>query len=316
MVMSVYNDAEYLSESVESILSQEGVDFEFIIIDDGSTDGSGEMLDEYAAKDGRVRLIHQANVGLTRALIRGCDIALGQYIARQDGDDLSLAGRLAGLRKRIVSEQNLSFVSSWAKCVGPDGEQLRTVRRPSDSAEATRALLHERQGPPAHGSVMFKKEAYEAVGGYRDGFYYAQDSDLWLRLAEIGRVAYVPEVLYAYRSSPHSISSESREVQKEFGRLGRQCSELRLRGESDHEVLERAEALANRIRRGEGVTKSRFGKAVGHYLIGCDLARRGDRRALSYFGRAVMTHPFHWRAWCRLVLFSAKMLVTGTADDS
>jgi glycosyltransferase involved in cell wall biosynthesis len=87
VVMSVYNDATYLCGAVESILIQEGVSFEFIIIDDGSTDGSGQILDEYAAKDSRIRVVRQQNRGLTRALIAGCAMARGKYIARQDSDD-------------------------------------------------------------------------------------------------------------------------------------------------------------------------------------------------------------------------------------
>ena len=94
VVMSVYNGAKYLRESVESILSQKSVDFEFIIVNDGSTDDSENILDEYAVQDNRIRIIKQKNMGLTQALIRGCNEARGTYIARQDANDVSLQGRL------------------------------------------------------------------------------------------------------------------------------------------------------------------------------------------------------------------------------
>src|SRR6476646_3858644 len=94
IVMSIYNGADRLHETMESVLSQEGVSLEFIIIDDGSTDGSGVILGNYARHDARVRMLYQENHGLTRALIRGCEVAKGKYIARQDAGDISLANRL------------------------------------------------------------------------------------------------------------------------------------------------------------------------------------------------------------------------------
>ena len=96
IVMSVYNGACYLRAAVESVLDQQGVSFEFVVVDDGSTDESGAILDEYATRDPRLRVIHQQNTGLTQALIRGCSEARGEFIARQDADDVSLPGRLAG----------------------------------------------------------------------------------------------------------------------------------------------------------------------------------------------------------------------------
>src|SRR5262245_12696845 len=95
VVMSVYNGASSLSVTMNSVLSQAGVDLEFVIVNDGSTDGTGEILDDYALSDSRVRVIHQKNTGLTGALILGCAAATGEFIARQDVGDTSLPGRLA-----------------------------------------------------------------------------------------------------------------------------------------------------------------------------------------------------------------------------
>ena len=84
----------HLAAMLDSILSQEGVELEFIVVNDGSRDKSGEVLNEYAQGDSRLRIIHQENTGLTRALIRRCDAARGEFIARQDVGDISLPGRL------------------------------------------------------------------------------------------------------------------------------------------------------------------------------------------------------------------------------
>src|SRR6056297_3621885 len=102
VVMSVYNNADSLPAALESILSQEGVALEFIVIDDGSTDGSGTILDEAAARDPRLKVIHKQNEGLTKALIEGCAMASAPWIARQDADDLSLPGRLKAQLDRAM----------------------------------------------------------------------------------------------------------------------------------------------------------------------------------------------------------------------
>ena len=126
VVMSVYNGALNLTPSMNSILSQEGVSLEFIVVNDGSTDNTGEILDDFARRDPRVRVIHQENTGLTRALIRGCDAALGEFIARQDAGDISLPGRLKNQAAVLTGCKDCVFVSCWTDVVGPNGEFLYT----------------------------------------------------------------------------------------------------------------------------------------------------------------------------------------------
>ena len=127
VVMSVYNGASHLAATMDSILSQEGVELEFIVVNDGSTDKTGEILDDYARRDGRVRVIHQENTGLTRALIRGCAAATGEFIARQDAGDVSLAGRLARQLDVFRNNSNVVMTSCGTRFVGPDGEVLYEV---------------------------------------------------------------------------------------------------------------------------------------------------------------------------------------------
>ena len=122
--MSVYNGASDLPITIDSILSQEGVEFEFIVVNDGSSDKSGQILNEYAQRDGRLRIIHQENTGLTRALIRGCDVARGEFIARQDAGDVSLAGRLKSQVALLREYGDCVLVSCWTEFIGPHGEFL------------------------------------------------------------------------------------------------------------------------------------------------------------------------------------------------
>ena len=111
VVMGVYNGAANLRDTVQSVLSQEGVDLEFVIVDDGSTDSTPVLLEEVARTDRRVRVARQSNLGLTRALIRGCAEARGEFIARQDCGDLSLPGRLLTQIRTMESHPDATLMS-------------------------------------------------------------------------------------------------------------------------------------------------------------------------------------------------------------
>lgn len=305
VVMSCFNDQRYVADSIASIQRQSCQDWQMILINDGSTDGTGDILDRFAADDSRIHVIHQVNQGLTRSLITGCRAATGTYIARQDTDDLSLPDRLTLQMAVLEQQDDIGFVSSHADLIGPENEFLSTVTRPADPVTATQALLEHRLGPSAHGSVMFRKSVYDAVGGYRPEFYYAQDSDLWLRMAEVSRIAYVQQSCYQLRWHPSSITGSGRSTQKEFGQLGHLCRAARLQGGSQQPILDRASALTQQIRnRSNG--HSQIGRTTQKdqtavvYSIGSQLSMNGDIRARSYLWRVIVRQPWHWKAWFRL----------------
>lgn len=293
VVMSAYNGERYLRAAVDSVLAQQGVDFEFIIVDDGSTDSTPAILAEVARLDPRVRVITQENAGLTRALIKGCSAARGRYIARQDCDDLSLPDRLRLQAEMLSADPRLSFVSSWAEVIGPGDERLLTFRRPGTAQAATDLLNHGRTGPPGHGSVMFRRDAYERVGGYRAIFYYAQDGDLWLRLATIGQLNYVQRVLYQYRVSAESISGRLHAAKMPYAELIDRLHAARQRGEDEAPIFARA-ALPR-----PGATR-RGGSSAGStmYFIARCLVRRRDPRAKGYLRACLRAEPSNLRAWC------------------
>ena len=302
VVMSVYNEAARVSRAIDSLLCQTCTDFELILIDDGSQDQTPEILEKYRQRDARVRVIRQDNAGLTRALIRGCAEARGEYIARHDADDWSEPTRLAEQVALLDADPNVGFVSCATQYVGPNDELLELVVRQDGPTEATRKLLDERQGPPAHGSVMFRRRIYEAVGGYRAEFYCGQDSDLWHRMAERTTIAYCPDVLYSWRRNFNGISGRLGLAQQEFGRLGQACRAARRDGRSEQPFLEAASQLTEDLRTRPCVGTPSRGRATMAYLIGTILAQRGDRRARSYFRQAICLNPFHGRAWLRLLL--------------
>jgi glycosyltransferase involved in cell wall biosynthesis len=299
VVMGVYNGADRLRETMESVLSQEGVSLEFIVIDDGSTDGSAGVLDNYACHDARVRVLHQENQGLTRSLITGCALARGKYIARQDAGDISLPNRLR-LQKAVLDQhEDCVFVSCWTTMIGPTDEYLFTSKGKGRASSPVRILSKKGEGwiaiegPTHHGSVMFRRGAYKKAGGYRAAFYHAQDWDLWFRLASLGTFAIAGQCLYQGRITPGSISSSSGNRQSAYTRLSRKAIALRLSGLSDAAVVQEAERLLPR--KPHAIQKSERGRAM--YFIGKCLADNNDFRATSYFLNSISANPFLFRAW-------------------
>lgn len=304
IVMSAYNDASRVGRAVRSMLAQTFADFELIAIDDGSTDDSADEIGKLAAADGRIRLVRQQNTGLTAALIHGCALARAPYIARQDADDWSHPERLEDQLALLESDERLGFVSCATEYVGPGDEHLTVVRRPGDPERATDGLLNARLGPPAHGSVMFRRAVYEAAGGYRPQFYYSQDSDLWLRMAERSLIGYVDAVRYHHRKDSGSISGARRGQQSEFARNAHACRAARLSGESEQPWLEACARLGARIRDGRELAPGPHGYDID-YLIGSQLTRNRDARARAYLWATIRRSPWHWRAWLRLLQSAA-----------
>ena len=196
VVMSVYNGAGHLAETLDSVLSQQDCDFEFIVVDDGSSDNTATILDEYASRDTRLCVIHQENTGLTRALIRGCAEARGEFIARQDAGDISLPGRLKLQSDFLQKHPEAVMTGCAVQFTGPLHEPLYTASKPMLQLDAGFRILDiaHLSGPPHHGATMFRRDAYQKAGGYRAAFVVAQDIDLWLRLSEQGQCLGMAEV--------------------------------------------------------------------------------------------------------------------------
>jgi len=299
-VMGVFNGAAGLPGTLDSILAQTERDFELIVVDDGSSDETPEILRRYAAEDDRIRVITQQNGGLTRALIAGCAAARGAFIARHDAGDRSLPERLAKQHTLLTGNRDLAFVSSWTELVGPEDESLMTAKGTGRAREPV-AILDARErwgvidGPAHHGSVMFSRDAYERAGGYRAEFYVGQDWDLWYRLAALGKFQMIEEVLYIARLTPNDLSVTAKDQQERIATITRAALDARLRGEDDSAIIARAAAIRPRTKR------SRYRRAAGLYFIGEALRRNGDSRAARYFTRAIAASPFYWRAWLRWV---------------
>ena len=206
VAMSVYNNAPTLALAIDSILSQSFTDFEFLIVDDGSSDESGAIIDAYAARDARVRPIHQANRGLIASLNRMVDEARAPLIARMDGDDISLPARFERQVAFLDANPDHGVVGTWTNSIDDAG-----VFRPDlDGHPTTHAafLAALERGPVlCHPSVVMRRDVVQAVGGYHAAFRHCEDYDLWLRLAERTKLCSLPERLILYRHSETQVSN-------------------------------------------------------------------------------------------------------------
>jgi hypothetical protein len=302
VVMSVYNGASHLVATLDSILSQEGAELEFVVVNDGSRDKSGQILNEYAERDSRLRIIHQENTGLTRALIRGCNAARGEFIARQDAGDISLPLRLKSQVAVLRDREDCVLVSCWTDVVGPKGEFLYTSRGTGVATSPINVLAPESEwglvdGPSNHSSVMFRAKQYTLSGGYRSEFYFGQDWDLWYRLCSMGTFCMLQERLCVCSITLGSISTSRKLEQDSFAQLSRKAFLRRCVGLPDQPVLEEARQLASSVVKRATTRRDR---AAANYFVGRCLLNNHNKAALGYLLAAVKEYPLHFGGWLNL----------------
>jgi GT2 family glycosyltransferase len=197
VVMPVYNGESYLSEAIESILAQTFENFEFVIVNDGSTDNSEEIIRSFP--DERIRLINQSNRGLVESLNCGLHSSRGTYIARMDADDVCAPSRLEAEIKLFLSCPSLSVVGTSIKRIDPAGRLLKVDYYLANDAEIRQEMLLD--NPFAHGSIMMRRDFALQAGGYRSEYWPAEDYDLWRRMASLGELANILEPLYLHREN-------------------------------------------------------------------------------------------------------------------
>jgi glycosyltransferase involved in cell wall biosynthesis len=205
VVMSVYNSEQYLSESIKSILEQTFTAFEFIIINDGSTDESLDIIQKYMKKDARIVLINRENKGLPYSLNEGIERAKGKYIARMDADDISLPSRLEEQFKFMESNSDIGICGTWIESFG-EGLKDRLMRFPADHEELKVILLFSVCF--AHPTVMIRKKILDRNNlKYNLNYSNSQDYELWEKLSHVTKMGNLQKKLLRYRVSSNSITS-------------------------------------------------------------------------------------------------------------
>jgi glycosyltransferase involved in cell wall biosynthesis len=216
VVMAVYDAEPYLALAIESILAQSFRDFELIAVDDGSRDGSLAILERFAARDPRVRVIRRAHGGLVPTRNAALAEALGEFVAVMDADDVAHPERLARQVAHLRAHPEVLVVGAEVEIIDPDGWPIRKGGVPLEHAGIDAALMAGRGEALCHPVATFRRDALLAAGGYREGIPHAEDLDLYLRLAERGRLANLPDTLLRYRhhlrKTSNSCAGEHRRV--------------------------------------------------------------------------------------------------------
>ena len=206
VLMSAYNSEAYVREAVQSILSQRFRDFELIVVDDGSTDATGDVLQELADADCRIRLVRRANKGLTVSLNEALAMARGRYVARMDADDVAMKLRFEKQLVYLEANPECVLLGTGVILIDPLGVPAIEGGIETEHEAIDRELLKGRGGALYHPTVIMRRDALERLGGYREEFNNSEDLDLFLRLAEIGRVHNLREPLLHYRRHPESVN--------------------------------------------------------------------------------------------------------------
>ncbi|MEM7359257.1 MAG: glycosyltransferase [Pseudomonadota bacterium] len=293
VVLAVFDSAEQVRQTIDSVLKQQGVSLEFIVVDDGASTAVKKQL-EVAAADPRVTVLSQSNQGLTKALIAGCRAASHPYIARIDTGDRMLPGRLAAQAAQLQRNPKLAMVSSWVDVVTLEGYELYTVKNTAEQLQ--RGLTSSDPASvvtPFHASVMFRQSSYIAVGGYRTEFYFAQDYDLWSRMIRHGGIDVLPETFTLGVFSASGISGQYAAEQQALKEIVIQLASVRSAGKSEHQLLEQAAEIT------KSSASSSSDEFAGLYFIGCCLMDTGSEHAGDYLTRALRARPWSLKGWVR-----------------
>jgi hypothetical protein len=279
---------------MESILQQSFESFELIVVDDGSTDGTAEVLRGY--RDPRVRLLkNEGQHGVVQALTVGMGAARGEYVARMDSDDVSHRERLATQVAFLDRERAVALVGSCANAIDEAGVVGGVIRVPTGSAEIHRLL--PKRNTFIHPSVLFRRQAVLELGGYqavRPGAGMAQDYHLWLRLEERYPLANLAEVLLDYRVHAGQVSTQNLIGQLECADLARRMAAKRRRAQGIPWTTERELGWLGRLRGEPGSLAADCLHYHDHFVA---IGKEELARRLAW--RAVLASPLSRSAWTR-----------------
>ena len=213
MLLPVWNGEAFLEQAMESIVRQTLSAFELIVIDDGSSDRSAAIADDFAARDERVRTLRRAHEGLSATLNAGIAAARGEYVARMDADDVSVPDRLQKQVAFLDAHPACVAAGTWISVIDEAGRPIGLKTYVTTHDEISAALLSG-VSPLAHPTVVVRAEALRAAGGYDARRYPSEDLDLWFRLADRGKLANVGEALLQHRRHKAAIGVREREKMK------------------------------------------------------------------------------------------------------
>jgi len=282
--MPAYNACKYISEAIRSALNQSFLDFELLIVDDGSTDNTVEVI--HGFDDPRIRLITQARGGISAALNRGLYAARGSYIARFDADDVCLPQRLARQASFLDEHPAYLVVGCDAEYISEDGQHLFYFKCPGYRHEEIMGNLFK-ICPFIHSGVMYRKEAVVQEGGYSTHAHNFEDYLLWVQLLRTGKCCNLPEILIRVRFNPDSVTIDEKWRGRRFRRLKRAIIRKGSVTEEEGSVLQRIISRQETRRIKEGAYHALCGKKL--------LADNYQpAKARWHVSRAIQANPFRW----------------------
>ncbi len=296
VLMPVYNSERYVAQAVDSILQQTCQDFEFIIIDDGSTDRSFKILKTYATKDCRIRLFSQTNRGISKTRNELLKHARGEFLAVMDSDDIASSHRLAWQVEFLRQHPEVVCVGGAQDWIDEAGRLLRHQQEAQEDAEIQQQLLSGRVAIN-HPAAMFRRAAVLRVGGYDESFAQAEDLDLFLKLGEIGALANLSKTVVQYRQHTRSISGSKQLEQVEFRRIAAEQAWTRRGIKGAFTAI--------------GAWRPYDRPSLHAYLLfyGWQFFNQGKRfAAISYGWRSVTTQPMDLEGWRLFVCALIKRL--------
>ena len=261
VVMVACNVDRFLAESIESILGQTFCDFEFIIVDYGSTDNSKSIISSYALEDCRVKFHEIPHCGLAEARNAGCFLSQGRYIAIMDADDVSLPERLTWEVEFMEKHVEVGFIGGAVEWIDATGARLANPMPPHmlqyghppvEDSELREALVQ--YCPFFQPTVLIRSEAFALIGGYRANFAQAEDYDLWLRISEHFQIANLKQVVAQIRIHSYQSSVRKRKEQTLYNLAARAAAASRKNGNPD--PLNLVEEVTPELLTGLGVSEA------------------------------------------------------------
>ncbi len=198
VVLPVYNAGKHLISAIGSIVDQSFQDWELVCVNDGSTDSSPLVLDWFAERDSRIRVVHQSNAGVVSAANRAHEMAKSELICRMDADDIAMPGRLMHQVDFMRKNSGQVAVSGAILEIDIDSEPLGLQTLANDHETIVKNLLSRGTGLFQPASIM-RAEAFRAIGGFRPQYQWIEDHDLWLRMSRVGRLGNTNELILCYR---------------------------------------------------------------------------------------------------------------------
>jgi glycosyltransferase involved in cell wall biosynthesis len=284
VLLPAYNAARYVAQAVESILAQTYADFELLIVDDGSTDDTPRILSRYAQRDQRIHCVSRPNTGLVTALNEMLARSRGEFIARMDADDIAMPRRFERQMSYLADHPECVMVGSRVLVIDPDGCPLTVMGEALSHEEIDSALMAARGQMVYHPSVIIRKQSLVEVGPYRQEFDTAEDLDLFLRLAEVGRIANLEEPLLKYREHTGKVGHVRAAKQAETVQLVLEAAYHRRGRAFSREIVE------NRIRPIDSTERQRTW-AWWALLAG------NVRTARKHAAACLMREPFSLQTW-------------------